>query len=347
MKTLPTRSPSLLVLASLLFLAFSNLACAPKAFAEISQTEFVLGTVCSIRVLKGGDKSSIAQAIVRLHQIEDELSVNKPGSQIDAVNAAAGKAPVTVGPEAIAIVKRGLHYASLSEGSFDPSVGPLVKLWGIGSDHARLPSPKEVAGAKKLINWKDVSVDEGASTIFLAKAGMGLDLGSATKGYAADEVARILKAGGVKSAIIDLGGNVLVMGSKPDGTAWRIGLQDPEGQRGAYIGIASLRDQTMVTSGIYERFFIQDGVRYHHILDTKTGYPVQNGLTSVTVIAPKSFDADGVTTMLFSLGREKGMALAKELKLKVIMLDDQHRVFMSPGVSALFQITDPRYTLAE
>jgi len=332
---------------ALLLLAFLSLACSPKAPAEVSQTEFVLGTVCSIRLLKGGDKAVIGKAIARLHEIEDELSVNKPGSQIDDVNAAAGKAPVAVGKEALDIVQRGIHYATLSQGSFDPSVGPLVKLWGIGSDHARLPSPAEVAAARKLVNWKDISVDTAKGTIFLSRAGMALDLGSATKGYAADEVARILRAGGVKSAIIDLGGNVLALGPKPDGKPWRIGLQDPEGERGAYIGIASLKDQTMVTSGIYERFFIQDGVRYHHILDTKTGYPVQNGLSSVTVIAPKSFDADGVTTMLFALGREKGMALARELKLSVIMLDDQHRVFMTPGVSAFFEITDPRYKFSE
>lgn len=338
------RKPSPL---ALLLLALLTLACSPKAPAEVSQTEFVLGTVCSIRLLKGGDKAVIGKALVRLHEIEDALSVNKPGSQIDEVNAAAGKAPVAVGQEALDIVQRGLRYATLSQGSFDPSVGPLVKLWGIGSDHARLPAPAEVATARKLVNWKDISVDTAKGTIYLARAGMGLDLGSATKGYAADEVARILRAGGVKSAIIDLGGNVLALGPKPDGKPWRIGLQDPEGERGAYIGIASLKDQTMVTSGIYERFFIKDGVRYHHILDTNTGYPVQNGLSSVTVIAPKSFDADGVTTMLFALGREKGMALARELKLSVIMLDDQHRVFMTPGVSAFFEITDPRYKFSE
>lgn len=347
MKKTSKKSSIALTVAALLALALSSISCAPKAAPELSQTEFVLGTVCSIRVLKGGDKAVIEKALLHLHELEDLLSVNKPGSQIDAVNAAAGKAPVAVGPEAMDIVKRGLHYAKISGGSFDPSVGPLVKLWGIGSDHARLPSPKEIAAADKLVNWKDISVDEAARTIFLARPGMGLDLGSATKGYAADEVAKILKAGGVKSAVIDLGGNVLVVGAKPDGKSWRVGLQDPEGERGSYIGIATLKDQTMVTSGVYERFFIQDGVRYHHILDTKTGYPVQNGLVSVTVIAAKSFDADGVTTMLFSLGRERGMALARELKLNVIMLDKDHRVYITPGVSSLFEITDSRYSLAE
>jgi thiamine biosynthesis lipoprotein len=326
-------------------------ACAKQTPAESSATEFVLGTVCSIRVVQGGsaaaNSAAIDAAFARLRELEAELTVNKEGSQIDAVNASAGIAPVKVGPDAIAIIRKGLGYAGLSEGAFDPSVGPLVKLWGIGTDHARLPPQAEIDAALKLVGWKDVVLDEAAGTVFLKRKGMALDLGSATKGYAADEAARILKAAGVRSAVIDLGGNVLVIGKKPDGKPWRVGLQDPDLERGNYIGIASLDDMTMVTSGVYERFFEAGGVRYHHILGTKDGYPVQNGLTSVTIITKKSFDADGVTTMLFALGREKGLALAKELGIEVIMLDAGHRVYMTPGVSKLFQITNESYKLAE
>jgi len=321
--------------------------CAAKAPAELSSSDLVLGTVCSIRMTAGGSEAAAQAAFARLHEIEATLTVNKAGSQIDAVNAAAGREAVKVGPEAVAILSKGLHYAELSDGAFDPSVGPLVKLWGIGTDHARLPSKEEIDRARSFIGWKDVVLDAAAGTVYLKRPGMALDLGSATKGFAADEVAGILKARGVTSGIVDLGGNILVIGSKPDGSPWRIGLQDPEKERGTYMGIASLADKTMVTSGIYERYFDLDGVRYHHILDTKTGYPVQNGLTSVTVIADKSFDADGVTTMLFALGREKGMALATRLGLSVIMLDAGHHVYMTPGVSKFFEITDPSYTLAE
>lgn len=321
-------------------------SCAAKPASDASRTEFVLGTVCSLRLDKPNDAAMDA-AFARLRALEDTLSVNKDGSQIDAVNAAAGKSPVKVGPEALAIIKKGLRYAELSGGEFDPSVGPLVKLWGIGSDHARLPAQSEIDAAKALIGYKDIVVDEAASTVFLRRPGMALDLGSATKGYAADEVAKILKAKGVKSAIIDLGGNILVIGEKGGSKPWRVGLQDPDAERGNYIGVASLDDCTMVTSGVYERFFIEGGKRYHHILDPKTGYPAQNGLTSVTVISKLSFDADGVTTMLFVLGREKGMALAAKLGINVIMLDDQKRVYLTPGASKYFEITDDRYRLAE
>lgn len=177
---------------------------------------------------------------------------------------------------------------------------------------------------------------------------MALDLGSTSKGYAADEVAKIIRKAGVKSAIIDLGGNILAVGARPDGKPWRIGLQDPfSTDRGAYLGVASLTNKTMVTSGVYERFFIKDGKRYHHILDTSTGYPVDNGLMSVTIVTDKSFDADGFTTTIFAMGRIKGMALAKEKGVDVIVVDSSKKVYMSPGVSTYFEITDSSFSFAE
>jgi thiamine biosynthesis lipoprotein len=301
-----------------------------------------------VRLVGGGSEKLLDAVFARLKQIEDELSVNKPGSQIDAVNAAAGMEPVAVGPDAVAILKRDLELSAWSDGAFDASVGPLVKLWGIGTDHARLPESAEIAAAKRLVGWKDIVLDETKGTVFLRRKGMALDLGSTSKGYAADEIAKLIRAARVKGAVIDLGGNVYVVGSRPDGKGWRIGLQDPfSTERGAYLGIASLVDKTMVTSGVYERFFIKDGKRYHHILDTKTGYPVDNGLMSVTIVTARSFDADGFTTTIFALGRIRGMALAREKGVDVIVVDSDKKVYMSPGVSAYFEISDPSFSFAE
>jgi thiamine biosynthesis lipoprotein len=323
-------------------------SCVASAPKEFSRSEFVLGTLCSIRLVGGGDEALLDKAFGRLKEIEDELSVNKPGSRIDAANEAAGMKAVVVGSDAMAILKRDLELSAWSDGAFDPSVGPLVKLWGIGTDHARLPAPKEIRAAKALVGWKDIVLDEAKGTVFLKRKGMALDLGSTTKGFAADEIAAMLRAAKVKGAVIDLGGNVYVVGSRPDGKPWRIGLQDPfSGERGAYLGVASLSDKTMVTSGVYERFFIKDGVRYHHILDTRTGSPVDNGLMSVTIITPKSFDADGFTTTVFALGRVRGMALAAEKGVGVIVVDGDRKVYMSPGVSTYFEIVDSSFSLAE
>lgn len=331
-----------------LFLATFLSSCSAFSPREVSRSDFVLGTACSVRLVGGGDQKLLDAVFERLKRIEDELSVSKPGSQIDAVNAAAGTSPVAVGPDALAIVKRDLDLSAWSDGAFDPSVGPLVKLWGIGTDHARLPEPREIAAAKGLVGWKGIVLDEAKGTVFLRRKGMALDLGSTSKGYAADEVAKLIRAARVKGAVIDLGGNVLVVGSRPDGKAWRIGLQNPfSAERGAYLGVASLVDKTMVTSGVYERFFIKDGKRYHHILDTRTGYPVDNGLMSVTIITPKSFDADGFTTTIFALGRKRGMELAAEKGIDVIVVDQDRKVYMSPGASAYFEISDSSFSFAE
>jgi FAD:protein FMN transferase len=329
-------------------------ACIPSSPREVSRSDFVLGTACSIRLVDGSEKL-LDEIFARLRQIEDELSVNKPGSRIDALNDAAGQVPVVVGTDALAIVRRDLDLSAWSDGAFDPSVGPLVKLWGIGitrENYARPPAPAEVATAKRLVGWRDIVLDEAKGTVFLKRKGMALDLGATSKGFAADEVAKIIRAEGVNNAVIDLGGNVLVVGRRPDGKPWRIGLQNPfsgKDRRGDYLGIASLSSKTMVTSGVYERYFIDraTGKRYHHILDTKTGYPVDNGLMSVTIVTPKSFDADGFTTTIFALGREKGMALAKAKGVDVIVVDSNKKVYLSPGVSAYFEITDPSFSFAE
>lgn len=323
-------------------------SCVPSSPREVSRSDFVLGTACTIRLVGGGGEGLLDAVFAKLRQIEDELTVNKSGSRIDALNAAAGESPVTVGTDALAIIERDLDLSAWSDGAFDPSVGPLVKLWGIGTDHARLPDPKEIAAAKSLVDWKDIVLDPQAGTVFLKRKGMALDLGSTSKGYAADEVAKLIRKAGVKSAIIDLGGNILAVGARPDGKPWRIGLQDPfSTDRGAYLGIASLTNKTMVTSGVYERFFIKDGKRYHHILDTSTGYPVDNGLMSVTIVTDKSFDADGFTTTIFAIGRVKGMALAKAKGVDVIVVDSAKKVYMSPGVSTYFEITDSSFSFAE
>ena len=323
-------------------------ACAQGSPREFSRSEFVLGTACTVRLVGGGSDALLDAVFARLRHIENELTVDKSGSQIDAVNAGAGSSPVQVGADALAIVKRDLDLSAWSDGAFDASVGPLVKLWGIGSDHARLPAQKEIAAAKSLVGWKDIVLDEAKGTVFLKRKGMALDLGSTSKGYAADEVLKLIRAAKVKAAVIDLGGNILVEGGRPGGKPWRIGLQDPfSTDRGAYMGVASLTSKTMVTSGVYERYFFKDGKRYHHILDTKTGYPVDNGLMSVTIVTGKSFDADGFTTTIFALGREKGMALAKAKGIDVIVIDSGKKVYMSPGVSAYFEITDPSFSFTE
>ena len=321
-------------------------SCSAK---PVDRTDLVLGTVCSVRVLDGGSKAALDAAFARLREIEAAMSANAEGTVVAAINAAAGLSPVAAPSDVRFVTSKALGYAAMSGGAFDPTIGPIVKLWNIGLDGERIPSAAEIAAALPLVDYRAVRVDDGAGTVFLPRAGMLLDLGAIAKGYAADEVARVLREKRVKAAVIDLGGNVMVMGEKPDGSPWRVGIQNPFDERGAHIGVASLRGgSTVVTSGVYERYFIgEDGTRYHHILDPATGAPVRNGLMSVTVISDSSVDADGLSTTLFSLGLERGMALAESLEhVEAVFIDEGKKVYMSSGAAESFRLGDPSFTVS-
>lgn len=336
------RSP-IALLALLLFYA-----CAPKAEGEVSRTDFVLGTVCTVRLLEGGSTKTTDEVFARLTQIENRMSANKDGTEIAAVNSGAGGAPVKVSEDTFYVISQALRYAELSGGAFDPTIGPFVKLWNIGDDSARIPSKAEIAAALPLVGYRNVELNQSARTVRLAKAGMRLDLGAIAKGYAADEVAAILEKHGVKAAVVDLGGNVLVYGKKKDASPWRVGIQDPKTERGEYLGLVTGGAMTVVTSGIYERFFIQDGVRYHHILSTSTGYPINNGLVSVSIMTGRSIDADALSTSVFALGLDAGRKLVESLPgVYAIFVDTQDKVHMSAGAEKIFSLSSKAYSLAK
>jgi thiamine biosynthesis lipoprotein len=325
--------------------AFLLAAASRSGQAEtLSRTDFVLWTTCTITLYDHAEQSNLDAAFDRLREIHSRLSVNIPESELDAVSAAAGRAPVGVTDDVYFVIKKALQLSAISDGLFDPTVGPLMKVWSMNTEEGRIPEPADIARARALVNWRDVVMDDAARTIYVRRPGMKLDAGAVMKGYAADETVRILASRGVKSAMIDLGGNIFAMGAKSDGSAWRIGIQDPDAPRGVSFGTVGVIDKSVVTSGVYEHFFIQNGKRYHHIMDTRTGYPVDNGLTAVTVIAPASIDADGIATTLFCLGPSGGLTLAKTLGVDVIMLSEDHRIFATEGAKKLLTVTNPDFT---
>lgn len=318
--------------------------CAQRA--PLSHTEEILWTTCTITLYDHADTQTLDGAFQRLREIHGRMSVGLPGSELDAIAAAAGKGPVHVTDDVFTVTQKALQLARLSNGLFDPTVGPLIKVWKINKDNPEVPKPADIAAARALVNWRDVELDDAAKTIFLKRPGMELDLGGLVKGYAADEAIRILSARGVRSAIIDLGGDIFAMGHGQSGQPWRIGVQDPGAGRGNYLGIARVIDKTVVTSGVYEHFFMKDGKRYHHLMDTRTGYPVDNGLVSVTVITSSSMDADGFGLALFCMGKTDGIRLGSKLGLGVVMVDSNHKVYVTPGTKDYFAITDPLFSYA-
>jgi len=338
------RNLPLLLLPLLALLALAS--CSTKM--SLDGSEEVFGTLCTIRLVDGASKAALEAAFAVLHRHDHLLSPVIEDSEISAVNRAAGKAAVKVSPETLAALRSALGFARVSGGVVDPTVYPLVQLWGIGTEAARIPSKEEIAAALKLVDWKDVIVDEAASTVRLARPGMALDLGAFAKGWSADRVKEVLAARGVRAAIIDLGGNIFVFGKKPDGSPWKVGVQDPRLARGAYMGIVSSLGASVTTAGTYERYFEKDGIRYHHILDLGTGAPARSGLLAATVVADTSEMADGIDTAIFILGREKGLRLAATLPgVRVILADEKGKVWFSPGANRDFQLTSKDWAPAE
>ena len=335
---------------SIILCAFSQCACTLDA-----QSELVMGTLCTIDLYEDGNAALYRRLFARLAELEKIFSANRDDSELALINLNAGFRAVEISPELFAVLERALYYAEATDGAFDPTIGPLVKLWNIGTERARIPPDDEIISALELVNYKDLELTAGgkAGTAFLKRQGMALDLGAIAKGYAADELVLILQETGVKRAIIDLGGNIYAWGKKPNGEPWRIGVQDPYGERGSYTGILQLDNSiSVVSSGVYERYFIgNNNKQYHHILELSEdgrknrGYPVENGILSTTVMAVSSMDADALSTSCFVLGYEKGLDLVRANGAEVLYIIEENaqnsekmtaKIYGSPGAMAVF-----------
>ncbi|WP_040192450.1 FAD:protein FMN transferase [Clostridium culturomicium] len=346
MKNLKKLSCFLAVLMTITILAGCSKSKVPAE--PTSKTALVLGTVCTITLYDSDDTEIIDKAIARLSELEDILSINKTGTELDLVNDMSGIEPVKVSKDTLTVVKEGLKYSKLSNGTMDITVGPLVKLWGIGTEWAAVPTQEDIETAKSLINYEDVVIDEANSTIYLKKPGMKIDLGAIAKGYAADEVAKLLKDNSVKSAIVNLGGNIFVLGNKVDGSDWKVGVQNPENDGDSTIGYVTVTDKSVVTSGIYERYFEEDGKKYHHILSPETGFPYENEILGVSILSDLSIDGDSLSTTLFALGVEEGLKLIESLEgVDAIFVTKDHKLHMTKGFEEIFTLTNTDYSVAE
>lgn len=247
---------------------------------------------------------------------EKILSKTAAGSDIDRLNRANG-APVEVQPETAALLALAVEIGTASGGAFDVSIAPASALWDFKAEEPQIPDENALLAACGWIDYRNIVIDETTVTL---KNGAEIDLGGIAKGYIADCVAAYLRRQGVTSACINMGGNVVLIGTKPDGSPWTVGVRDPNGTPEQSEEVLALSDAAVVTSGTYERGFDLDGVRYHHILDPKTGMPVQNGLASVTVIGTQSALCDALSTACFVLGEEKSRPVLERYGVRAIFL---------------------------
>ncbi len=315
---------------------------------SISDEEMIFGTFVSIQIFDTKDETLLEESFARLRDLDNKMSLNIDGSEVNQINALAGQEAVYVSEDTFYVIQKAIEYSQMSEGAFDITMEPVIDLWGIGTDRATVPEEKQIKDALFYVDYHNITIDEEARTVRLEE-GMSIDLGGIAKGYAADEVALYLTRQGVQRGIINIGGNVMLLGEKEKNKGFKVGLQDPYAGRNQYFGVLEIGDATVVTSGVYERNFEKDGVLYHHILNPDTGKPVRNSVAAVSVIAERSIDADALSTVLFAIGKEKGLELVENLlNIECIYVMDDYRVYTSSGIDqTMLSLTRSDYLLSK
>ena len=279
----------------------------------LEKSGFLLDTVISVTVYGQRNADALESAYRLCEGYEELFSPTKETSDVWRMNhRAPGENRYRPSEDVLQVLRTGLEFSRLTDGAFDITVEPVSTLWDFKSGTPEIPDEALLKEAVSRVDWRKVSIE--GDTVVFADDSVQVDPGSVAKGYIADRIAEHLKAEGVTSAIINLGGNVLCVGEKPGGQPFAIAVRKPEEQSAEVVKVLDIRDASVVTSGVYERHFVTGGVNYHHILDPKTGMPVRNGLLSLTIVGPSSLVCDALSTSCFALGEEKGAALLDSME---------------------------------
>ena len=320
--------------AAVLLAALVLTGCGPKQPEAHEAQLFAMDTLMSLRIW--GDEALVTQTEDTLRSLEALLSATAEDSDIARLNR-DGTAELQ--PQTADLLQQALDCAARTGGAFDPTVYPLVCLWGFPSGKYHVPTEAELTGALAHTGAQHLQLDGAAAAL---DAGCSVDLGGIAKGYAGDAVRTVLAEFGVTSAVIDLGGDVGLLGAKPDGSDWRVAVKDPA-DPSKFLGVLTAADTFVVTSGIYERGFEENGMRYHHIIDPKTGKPAESGLVSVTVVCGDGAWADALSTACFVLGEAGSLALRdtlaaeKNLRIELILVTDDGHVRYTAGLAERFE----------
>ena len=299
------------VVAFLLTMILFLSGCSLKAAEPIEKTGFYFDTIITIKIYDSDDTSLLDECFSYCEEFEQTVSRTIETSEIYRINHADGN-PVEVSDITLELLQTGIKYGELTNGKFDITVAPLSELWDFKNNTGTLPSEADIAEALSHVDYRNIQIDGNSVTLTDSKA--AIDLGGIAKGYMADCLKEYLLSKGVESALINLGGNMLAIGTKPDGSHFNIGIQKPFDKTGTAITSVETEDSSVVSSGVYERYFEVNDRIYHHILDTETGMPYDNGLLSVSILSPESVDGDALSTACFALGLEEGMKLIESLE---------------------------------
>lgn len=285
--------------------------CSLTTKEPLSKTGFHFDTVITITLYDSKNEELLNTCFDYCKDFENLVSRTIPTSDISRINMSAGSS-IEVSDTTIELLKKGIEFGELTDGAFDITIAPLSELWDFKNNPGNVPSESDIVEALSHVNYKNIVIE--GNTVTLNDPKVAIDLGGIAKGYMADQLKKYLLNEGVTSAIINLGGNVLTIGEKPDGTSFNIGIQKPFDEQNETITSVQVKDSSVVTSGSYERYFKVDATIYHHILNTETGYPCSNGLLGVTILSEESIDGDALSTACFALGLEKGQELIASLE---------------------------------
>lgn len=325
-----------LILMFSVSLLFSIAGCSPAdkapqdtiAGEKLDAEAFVLDTVVNFSIWNGSQEI-LNKVVAMCYDYENMLSKSIEGSDVYKLNHSEGK-PIKVSSDTVYLLKKSVEYSEMSGGYFDATIFPVKELWDFKAENPKIPDGSAIKAQLAKVDYKNIVIDGNNVTL---KNGAQIDFGGIAKGYIADKISEYLKSQGVERAIINLGGNVLMLGNKAPETLWTVGIQHPDKDRNESLATVKVEDKSIVTSGIYERYFKVDGKVYHHLLNPFTGKPADNGIQSVTIISDKSVDGDVLSTTCFVLGLEKGMALVESLdEVEAIYVLDDMEIVKSSGV---------------
>lgn len=330
------------VAAFLLILSCSGCALRPES--SYDKSGMAMDTTISLRATGSNAREAVEESFSRIAELDALASSQNPNSDVSRINTAAGKEFVQVDPAVYEMISYAKEYSAKSNGEWDITVGAITRMWNIGNADQHIPPQEEIQSALGLVNYQDILLRPEDHSVMLAKTGMAIDLGGIAKGYAVDEIRKIYDKHQIKQGLINMGASSMyAVGTNQKGTAWNIGIKHPRSEeKDTYLGIVSIQDQFLSTSGDYERFFIQDGRRYHHIFDPRTGYPADSGVMSDTVIinadvAHGGMLSDMLTTIIFVMGPQQGVDLIRNMDgVECEITATDGTIYMTPGFKKQF-----------
>lgn len=312
--------------------------------AEAVRDVFAMDTYMTVKAYGSNGDAAVDAAVDEINRLDALLSTGKKDSEIGQINANNGG---QLSEDGAVLMERSLELYKSTNGAFDVAIYPVMKAWGFTDGNYQVPDADTLKATLELVNPSLIDYDKETSTVSFKKDGVQIDLGGIAKGYTSSRIMDIYKEKGVTSGLVNLGGNAQVFGTKPDGSLWRVAVQSPDSED-EYLGVLETKDKAIITSGGYERYFEKDGVTYHHIIDPSTGYPADNGLISVTIVSADGTLADGLSTSLFVMGKDKATNYwkAHSDEFDMILLTDDEKLYVSEGIKDSFT-SDREFEIVE